>query len=263
MQSLDMPKCAFVCLRASYSCFSLTGPRAREAKGAALPKPATSTAHEERKTVLHRGWSSEAWTSNATEKLGFVEKMSKECIYDPSDDDDDEPAAQHEETEDMAMEHSQGGQVTSRRSRPRRATPKDADSVASLRQRAASAGGRGVLIMNVQRSGAPGVWNLDHHTKEMRWNNSQWDAVDIWMVQEISMNRHQDVYNCKNTMNDGIRSTVRELSKHMVTPTGGTELCLNRAIRYLSKHPTGVLVFPGGWWGIPCAFGPIATGQGT
>lgn len=69
---------------------------------------------------------SEAWNSSATEKLGFVAKMSKEWIYSvemcnrngiiapttiASDDDDKPTAAQHKDAEDMATVQRQGGQV--------------------------------------------------------------------------------------------------------------------------------------------------------
>lgn len=41
-------------------------------------------------------------------------------------------------------------------------------------------------------------------------------------------------------------ATAGLLSRHMATPIGGTNVCLKGAIRYLSSHPRGVLVVPGG-----------------
>lgn len=38
----------------------------------------------------------------------------------------------------------------------------------------------------------------------------------------------------------------RALSQRMANPTTGTEVCLNRTIRYLSSHPRGILRFPRG-----------------
>lgn len=92
----------------------------------------------------------------------------------------------------------------------------------------------------MQRSGAPCAWNFEQYAKEMCRNNNQRDAVDVRMIQEISMNRSGEVYNCRNTMNDGNRCCYNERQPSDTMVRMGTELS-KRAAKMHSEGAEHVL----------------------